>query len=223
MSNPTPLLTLDSATFSGGYGPWTFSLAAGEAVVIQGRARHLDHLADAVQGLLEPDTGRVTWRDKAWLRMSPSVQAGARSGMRRVFRTGAWVMNLDLDENITLAGRHHGLAPVHELEEQARSLGQRFGLDPLPSSRPAWTEVPVLQKAQWVRALMGEPDLILLEDPDHGVEPDDVSGWLEALAEHHRRGAAILWMTSRGRLWDDERMTWARCFQLSAQDLEPIV
>ena len=166
--------------------------AVGVVLVPSGAARL--PLADLAEGLLAPDAGSVALDGEDWLDLTPDDAAAARSRIGRVFETRGWISNLDVDENITLAQRHHTLRPPVELDQEAEALARGFGLTELPRVRPATLKGAVLRRAEWVRAFLGAPALILLEFPMREVYADAMDGLLQAVQAARARGAAVLWI-----------------------------
>ncbi|MCP4451563.1 MAG: hypothetical protein GY809_08885, partial [Planctomycetes bacterium] len=120
-----------------------------------------------------------------------------RGRIGRVRPGSAWVGNLDIDENILLPQLHHTHRSETDLRQEALALCRTFGLDDLPRTRPTWTPRDVCQKAQWVRALLGEPQLLILEHPDETASDRDHTRLVESVDAARTRGAAVLWITSR--------------------------
>ncbi len=179
----------------------TFRLGPGDALII-GLADEAvcPPLADAAQGLLDPTDGCVLFMGEEWGKMSPDAVASSRSRIGRVYDAQAWISNLDLDENITLARRHHTRQPVQEIMEAARALAGRFGMEELPAVRPVWAEPRQLRLGQWVRALLGEPVLLVLERPTREASDKECAAWIGAVEDERARGAAVLWLTSDRRV-----------------------
>ena len=182
-------------------------------------------LADAAGGVAEHYDGTATFLGHEWR----SVQAGEGTALRgrigRVFDAagavgGGWVSDLDVDENVTLAQRHHTRRRSLEIEEEAAKLARMFGLPGLPRGRPAQTRSPDLQRAACVRAFLGAPDLILLERPAQGLYPEIMPPLINAVRSARGRGAAVLWLTDTPDVWGDRgiRPTW-RCVMSGSQML----
>ncbi len=162
-----------------------------------------DHLSnwigfsEVALGLLAPEAGVVTWKGNTWVGMSPDAAARERSRIGRVFRGRAWISNLDVDENITLATRHHSKRNPAEIYADAVQLAERFGWSEIPAQRPARLRLHDLQIAQWIRAFVGHPDLVLLEEPCHEVSRREGMLLAEWVGEYCGRGGAVVWMTER--------------------------
>jgi phospholipid/cholesterol/gamma-HCH transport system ATP-binding protein len=152
-------------------------------------------LADAAQGMLPCDKGRILFRGREWSAMPPLEQARCRGLIGRIFDFQGWIFNLEILENILLACRIYPERAVPNVEAEALRLARRFGLDGIPPGRPALAGRRDLRRLEWVRAFLGKPELVILEHP----EMDMVSGALDALfetaREAQRRGTALLWIT----------------------------
>jgi phospholipid/cholesterol/gamma-HCH transport system ATP-binding protein len=176
----------------------SLSLAGGEAAILTvSKAGEGTPLADLCCGLEDPATGDVRFLGLSWTKRSAAQATRARGHIGRVWRDSAWVGNLDMDENILLPQMHHTHRPAAEVLEQARALARSFGLDDLPRERPAKTSEQIRQKAQWVRAMMGTPELLLLEYPDEVADEADRLRLALAVDRMRAGGAAVLWITAR--------------------------
>jgi phospholipid/cholesterol/gamma-HCH transport system ATP-binding protein len=176
----------------------TLCLASGEAAIVTVRRTGLSTpVADLCCGLENPGTGVVSFLGRRWDERGHGEAARDRGRIGRVWSDSAWVGNLDIDENILLPQLHHTYRTAAELREQAMTLARAFGLDDLPHTRPAWTPEITRRKSQWVRAMMGTPDLLLLEYPDDDTDEADRDRLTEAVDQARTRGAAVIWITAR--------------------------
>ena len=186
--------------YESGLAQASFSLRAGELVLISletGAGR--SPLADIAEGLVEPEEGLVKFRGRDWRTMDPAAGAAARGTIGRVFETPGWVSNLNVDKNITLSQRHHTLRPEAEIYREAEKWGGLFDLPKLPAGRPARFSRSVRRRAEWTRAFLGSPALIILEQPLRGVYNESLPGLARGVEEARRRGAAVLWITGDSR------------------------
>lgn len=182
-------------------------LAAGElAFIALERGAGPTPVPDIAQGLIPAVSGEVLFQGKNWSGLTPAAAAAARGRIGRVYRRGGWISNLNVDENITLPMRHHtGLDPA-EIRERAERLGKKFGLAELPTERPALCPRSTLRRAEWTRAFLGEPALIILEEPLRDAYSEMLHSLMEGIGEALLRGAAVLWISgdlpdlSRSRL-----------------------
>lgn len=173
-------------------------LLSGEAVILTvPKTGLLTPLADLCCGLEEPASGIVHFLDIPWPKRSAVQTALARGRIGRVWADSAWIGNLDIDENIVLPQMHHTYRSASDVRKQAVALARSFGLDDLPHTRPATTPENIRQKAQWVRALTGTPELLLLEYPDDDCGEADHVQLAAAVDQARTNGTAVLWITAK--------------------------
>lgn len=201
----------------------SFALAAGELVLVKAQAGLSRHpLADLAEGLVAPDAGRVLFLGEDWQAMPAARAAARRGGIGRVFESHGWISNLDVDENITLARRHHTTRPVEEIDREAEDLARRFGLPGLPRVRPALMRRADLRRAEWARAFLGAPGLVLLEHPEREVHTEARVRLAEAARAACGRGAAVLWITADPQAWAQVAGAANRRFELGESKLVPV-
>jgi ABC-type lipoprotein export system ATPase subunit len=177
----------------------SIKIAAGELVLVTleiGRVR--SPLADLSQGLIAPHGGEVRSGGRSWGAMTPKEIMRHRARIGRVFDVGGWISNLDVDENVLLAQRHHDSVPAAELRRKAEELARGFGLDGVPRQRPADSSQHELRLSQWIRAMLVPMKLLVLERPTRDVHPEAVKPFLDAIAAARRGGTAVLWVTTDG-------------------------
>ena len=213
MSDPaaqTLVLELDRATaeshagYDAGLYDVSLALAPGDLALVrlESDAVRLP-LADVASGVLDLESGAARFGGDDWARMSLTQSAKCRGRIGRTFEGHAWVSNLDVDENVLLARRHHTAATDAELADEAATLARHFGLPGLPRGRPNQTRRQDLQRAALVRAFIGSPLLLVLERPEHGVHPQVMPPLMNAVRAACKRGAAVLWLTNYADVWND--------------------
>ncbi|TAN37113.1 MAG: ATP-binding cassette domain-containing protein [Verrucomicrobia bacterium] len=176
-------------------------------------------LADLAEGLVTPDSGSIKFEDMDWEDMLPDQAAAARGRIGRVFEKRGWISNLDMDENITLAERHHTTRPLAEIEVEALTLAKRFGFDDLPRVRPALLRGGDLRRAAWIRALLGAPTLILLEHPLREIPSANAAQLLDTVQAARTRGAAALWIAESFQGLENHREHFSRVWKLEGARL----
>ena len=182
----------------------TFNLAPGEMLLICLDKEHLSlPLADAAEGLLLPSHGQVTFLGEDWRTMSADRAAWHRGKIGRVFETEGWLKELPVDENIILSQRHHTDRPDREIIEEATRLARMFGLPGLPRGLPATVRRQDLRKAEIIRALLGQPILIIFENPTRGIYADIIAPLVNAVQTARKRSAAVIWITRELELWNN--------------------
>jgi len=198
----------------------SLELNAGElGLVLTGHHTEGLPLADLASGLVAPETGVVRFQDEDWQDYHPDTAAIARGKIGRIFEKRGWISNLDVDENITLAQRHHTRRPVAELEAEALALAKQFGFDDLPRVRPALLRPGELRRAAWIRALLGAPVLVLLEHPLRDLPVDAATPLVAAVQAATARGAAGLWIAESLQGLEKFRPVFSRIWQLEGARL----
>lgn len=177
-------------------------------------------LADAAQGLEVPQSGQVLHRGADWCKLSARESERRRGDIGRVFGRSRWLSNLDVEENVMLRLRHRRSLSRKKLIAQTREVAAAFGMDRLPQHRPADVPPGPLQVAQWMRAFMGSPPLVLLEHPvtTDGLPVDLL---VRAVDDLRGRGGAVLWLTAREDVWSDSSLAPRQRFAVEGASVLP--
>ncbi len=182
----------------------TFRLERAQLALVHLEATHPRiPLADAAQGLVDPAQGNVSFLGKRWSDHGHDEKLAARALIGRVFDEPGWISALDMDENIMLSQTHHTRRPEDEIRDEASALARQFSLPGLPQGKPYGMLATDLRRAACVRALLGEPELLILERPTAGVYPAIMPALMAGLRAAQKRGAAVLWTTDDWDVWND--------------------
>jgi len=225
MNEPTDILRFHDVTIAAdredesGISSLNLSLALGDLTVVLWEEEEVRiPLADAAEGLVTPVRGMVTFLGEDWQTMAADRVAAQRGKIGRVFEGESWLSDLDVDQNITLAQRHHTRRPIKEIQKQATQLCRVFGLAGLPGGRPSNARWQDLQKAACVRAFLGAPILILLENHTVGIYADVIGPLINTVREARERGAAVLWTMNELQVWSHPELhATGRCRMTGSQ------
>jgi ABC-type ATPase involved in cell division len=185
----------------------SFSLPKGEILLVRVDAddEHAPVL-DLALGLLRPDEGTVSFAGKDWQSMDPFEEAAERGRIGCVFESSGWLSSLSVEQNVLLRVRHHSHRSETSIREEAEALAQIVGLQRLSALRPDHASRRQLRLHEWVRACMGEPELLILAFPERDA-PSYALPRLFDLVEHVlSTGTAVLWMTDSEKVWSHERL-----------------
>lgn len=152
-------------------------------------------LAKHALGLLEPVIGEVLFQQTAWKDRTEAKKTQARGEVATIFVGEAWVSNLSVAENVTLATRFHGREPQHAALRRADQLAERLGLERTPRERAGVLPADRLLLSQWVRAFTLKPKLLLAEDPTLDLTQQQIHRLLALLQEQLQAGLAVLWIS----------------------------
>ena len=196
------------------------SVCSGELFLIRlARFEQTATFADACAGILEPISGRVYFLGRNWPQLPPDHANALRGRIGREFRTANWINHLSLMENILLSQLHHTRRSVRRLRDEAGKLAQQFGLPGLPLGLPGDFTPADLRRAACVRAFLGQPLLILLEEPTSGIYAEIISALMTAVREARERGAAVIWLTQKNLIWRDPTLPVSQRYRLVAGKL----
>jgi ABC-2 type transport system ATP-binding protein len=129
--------------------------------------------------------------------------------------------------------------PAQEADKRAGEMLERLGLGDAATKKCEDLSKGMLQRVQFVGAIINRPDLLILDEPFSGLDPVSVRVLRGVIADEQRRGATILFSTHvmanaeelceqivmihKGRKVLDEPMTGLRRkFDMSTIRLEPL-
>lgn len=136
-------------------------------------------LFNVVSGFVRPQTGELRWRGDRLVRHRPHHLAGL--GISRTLQSLGLFAGLTVAENVMVAGsRDRALARLDE-------LGIAAVADRLPGELP----YGVQKRVALARALVGEPALLLLDEPAAGLSADEI-GELGDLVDGLREHCAVV-------------------------------
>jgi phospholipid/cholesterol/gamma-HCH transport system ATP-binding protein len=176
--------------------PMSLRLRPGDFLIIECRNTTWGaNFADICCGLWPLQRGTVRFFDRDWTQVSNEYGAALRGRIGRVFSDGGWLSFLDMQTNILLPQMHHTGRPTSELRAASAALANNFGLPGLPVGLPGKLSMSDLICASYIRAFLGEPLLIILEDPLKTQFVEFVPALLNTIMSACTRGAAVLWLT----------------------------
>jgi phospholipid/cholesterol/gamma-HCH transport system ATP-binding protein len=180
------------------------ALRAGDMVMLDASEPDQElRLADVACGLVMPMKGAAKFLGHDWSSLTPDRANAMRGRIGCALDDRAWLPHLTMRENILLPQLHHTRRSVHEIEEEAVGLAVHFGLPGLPLGLPKQYRQGELRRSLCIRALLGEPYLILLGRSVADDDPRILGPLLNALCATRERDAAVLWVTDRADLCSD--------------------
>jgi ABC-2 type transport system ATP-binding protein len=101
---------------------------------------------------------------------------------------------LSVRDNLVFHGRYFGLSG-RESKRRADHLLERFQLSDRADSLVLTLSGGMAQRLMFARALLHEPDVLILDEPTSGIDPQTRINLWEILRELHREGQTILLTT----------------------------
>ena len=148
-----------------------------------------------ITGYARPDEGVVRFAGETVRRPDPVRLS--RTGLTRTFQQARVFADLTLVENMVAALQQPWLAAVRakvRAPERRRALEllEEFGLARLASERAGSLSYGQKKLLEFAAVLMGEPRLVLLDEPTAGVNPVMVDAMERHVRELHARGLTFL-------------------------------
>jgi ABC-type uncharacterized transport system ATPase subunit len=150
-------------------------------------------LMKVIYGAVAPDAGELRWNGALVRHGSP--RAARALGIAMVFQHFALFESLSVAENVWL-GLERGPA-LADTSRRMATLGAEYGL-PLDPARPVHTlSVGERQRVELLRALLLQPQLLILDEPTSVLAPGAVAALFETLRRLAQGGCSILYVSHK--------------------------
>jgi len=150
-------------------------------------------LMKIIYGAIKPDAGTVMFNGQAVHIRNPKEARAL--GIAMVFQHFSLFDTITVAENVWL-----GLAPGLSLKEATQSIvtkAAEYGLD-IDPSRPLHTlSVGEMQRVEIIRALLTQPQLLILDEPTSVLTPQAVEKLFLVLKKLAREGCSILYISHK--------------------------
>lgn len=180
----------------------TLALGAGELAVLAGPSGSGKTTLLNLLGLLDrPDSGRLELLGAD----VSSLDDRGRARLRReklgfVFQSHQLVPVLSAEENVALALWIRGL-PEEECRDRARKALSSVGLSGMEGRRPDAMSGGQRQRVAVARAIVGEPALVLADEPTASLDSETAARLLDLFdALHAEKGIAFLFSSHDPRI-----------------------
>ena len=150
-------------------------------------------LMKIIYGSVKPDEGRILWNGQPADVRNP--QEARALGISMVFQHFSLFDTLTVAENVWL-----GLDRRHSLAEVTRRIidkAHEYGLE-IDPGRPVHTlSVGQMQRVEIVRALLTDPQLLILDEPTSVLTPQAVEKLFVVLRQLAAQGCSILYISHK--------------------------
>jgi D-methionine transport system ATP-binding protein len=206
VSERPPLIRLDGVgkSFAGPEGDVaalrdvTLAVRRGDIVGIAGLAGAGKSTLLRTMNLLErPDRGSVTVAGRDLARLSQRELRTARQSIGMVFPSPHLLNNLTAADNVALPLRLHGMLNAPRLERRVRDCLGLAGMDAHGGAYPAQLTASQRQRVAVARAIAGQPELLLCDDPTAALDPEGARAMLALLCELNATQGTTIVVASR--------------------------
>lgn len=147
-------------------------------------------LFNVVTRIDEPTSGLVRFKGADMAGIRP--HALTASGLTRTFQHATLFDSLSIEQNVMLPllSAHDDIGSIafgrvgrrgREMRDRARAVLDRLGLDELRAAETHGLPNPTLKRIEIARALVTEPDLLMLDEPAGGLTRSEVTDLTELL------------------------------------------
>lgn len=124
-------------------------------------------------------------------RISPSRLPFLRRSFGMVFQDFKLIPNRTVFENVALVLEAAGQKPSF-IKKQVMRVLESTGMEKKAKALPPTLSGGEQQRVAVARAVVGEPEIILADEPTGSLDDKSARLVLEALMEYHRKGATVL-------------------------------
>lgn len=173
------------------------TIGKGEVAVIGGNSgQGKTTLLETCAGLVMPSSGKVLWDgiDINSYKYDELLKQRQRIGF--VFQIPALITNFTIFENIALPLRALKRYTEDEVYSRVRSRMEELGLFNIESRYPETLSSVQLKTVAVARALICEPQMLLLDEPLSGIDMQNAAGILNVILDYHKRHGSTVVLTS---------------------------
>ena len=177
-------------------GGVSLEVQAGEFVAIMGPSGCGKSTLLNILGLLDnPDSGQFWFFGEEVARHSEKqLTQLRRGGVGFVFQSFNLVDDLNVQENVEVSLLYRGVSGGERRKRVAAAL-ERVGLSHRARHLPSQLSGGQQQRVAIARALVGEPKLILADEPTGNLDTENGAAVMEMLREINRAGTTVVMVT----------------------------
>jgi phospholipid/cholesterol/gamma-HCH transport system ATP-binding protein len=147
-------------------------------------------------GLLEPDAGEVLIFGKDIWRISEKERYELRQRFGVLFQDGALFGSMNIYDNVAFPLRKHTSLSEREIADIVMERLAEVGLEGAVAKSPNEVSGGMRKRAGFARALVMNPDIVLFDEPDSGLDPVRTSLLCDLILKMHaQHGGTYLVVT----------------------------
>ncbi len=172
----------------------SFSVAPGEVHALLGEnGAGKSTLVKMIYGLVQPDSGHMTWQGRPYEPTTPHVARAA--GIAMVFQHFSLFEALNVAENVALGMEDP--PPMRQLSARIREVSEEYGLPLDPDKLVGDLSAGERQRVEIIRCLLQDPKLLIMDEPTSVLTPQEVEILFQTLRQLSAEGTAILYISHK--------------------------
>jgi general nucleoside transport system ATP-binding protein len=172
----------------------SFSIMPGEIHALLGEnGAGKSTLVKMIYGIMQPNAGEIRWNGVPMVINNP--KAARKLGIGMVFQHFSLFEAMTVLENIAL-GMDSNI-PARELEAKILSVMAQYGLKLEPRRIVSTLSVGERQRIEIVRALLLNPNLLIMDEPTSVLTPQEVEQLFVVLRQLAKEGCSILYISHK--------------------------
>ena len=149
----------------------SFTVRRGETKIVLGRSGGgKSTIIRLILGLLKPDSGQILIDGEDITGYTEIEMMQVRKKMGMVFQEGALFDSLSVYDNVGYRLHEQGVAE-EEVEREVRRMLQFVNLEDAIDKMPGELSGGMLRRVGIARALVGDPTIVLFDEPTAGLDP----------------------------------------------------
>ncbi len=150
-------------------------------------------LVKMIYGIMQPDAGQIIWNGQHVI--VPNPKAARKLGVGMVFQHFSLFEAMTVLENIALG--LDAKIPARELEAKVKDVMGQYGLMLDPHRTVSTLSVGERQRIEIVRALLLDPELLIMDEPTSVLTPQEVEQLFVVLRKLAVEGCSILYISHK--------------------------
>lgn len=150
----------------------SFTVRRGETKIILGRSGGGKSTAiRLILGLIKPDAGQILIDGEDITDYSEEDMMSVRKKIGMVFQEGALFDSLSVYENVAYRLREQGVIDEDEIESEVQRMLRFVDLEDAIDKMPDELSGGMRRRVGIARALVGDPEIVLFDEPTAGLDP----------------------------------------------------
>jgi len=146
-------------------------------------------LVKCILGLIDFDAGEIIWRGK---RLQRDNKIEDRDGFSYVFQFAGLLDSLTLLENIIFPSVRRNLKSKKQALLDAIQISTKLGIEQYLERLPKEVPLSIRKLGAVARAVVSDAEIIFLDEPDTGLDPQAVFSFYSVIQEHFRAKSKTL-------------------------------